>query len=168
MRPRAVLLLGTLALTLAGCSTSPSGIVTGSLPSMSMPSLPSMGSLLPSIPSSRMPAGPERVGSNLYRISTAGPRLDDPTQRENYNLLRAAESTQEVGGTHFIVVNTGSRIGTDATGLGSPADTGTLIRVFTLPRGEEPPIGAIEAAEIVHFFGPNFGRLRTSAAIPAR
>jgi hypothetical protein len=172
MRRRSAVLPIAIALVVAGCvagcATSPSGgIVTGSLPALPTPSLPSLGGLQPSTSTGAGATRPERVGSNLYRISTAGPRIDDRIQRENYALLRAAESTREVGATHFVVVNTGSRIETETTSLGSPADPGTLIRVFNLPPGEEPPIGAIQAAEIVQFFGPNFGRERT-AAVPPR
>lgn len=156
-----------LALGIAACSSAPSGgIVTGSLPSLGNASLPSVGGLLPSMPASGTPIKPERVGSNLYRISTADRRIQDPIQRENYALLRAAESTREVGGTHFIVVNTGNRSGLQTSGLAGSAEPGTLIRVFDMSPGTEPPIGAIDAAEIVHFFGPNFGRERTAAAPP--
>lgn len=152
---------------MAGCSSAPpDGVITGSLPGFSAPSLPAVSALLPSPPSA-VPAKPERVGSNLYRISVADRRIDDHIQRENYALLRAAESTRELGATHFVVVNTGAQSGAPTSGLGAAAEPGTLIRVFALPAGAEPPIGAIEAAEIVHFFGPNFGRERTAVA-PAR
>jgi hypothetical protein len=165
MHVRSGIIATLLAMVATGCSTTPDrGIVTGSLPAVSLPSLPAVSALLPSLPTSRARTGPERIGSNLYRVSTEGPRIADPIQRENYALLRAAESTRELGSTHFVVVETGNRSGMQTSGLAGSADPGLLIRVFEMTPGAEPPIGAIDAAEIVQFFGPNFGRERTTSA----
>lgn len=160
---RTKLALIVAGLALAGCAAGPQpgDVTTGSLlPSMpslpSLPALPSAGSLLPSMAgASSAPRPAERVSGNLYRVLPDGRRIDDPIQRENYALLRAAEATQWAGGTHFIVVNATGQAGPGRTGV-----PGMLIRILRLDSGGGPelPIGAVAAEEMVHFFGPSFGR----------
>jgi len=157
----------TAALWLSACAQGGDGseITTGSiLPAM--PTLPSAASLTALLPSSGADArlrAPERVSGNLYRVSSADRRLDDMVQRQNYALLRAAEGTRQLGGTHFVVVN-----GSDAA---DPANPSALIRVMKLDQGVELPLGAVSADEIIHFFGPTFGRsdqaIPTAPASPA-
>lgn len=179
MTARRWISLAAGCVVLAGCgqsigpgsnSGSSSGdITTGSiLPSL--PSLPSASSLIPAasalVPSwasGSKPQGPERISGNLYRIPPADTRWDDPIQRENYAMLLAAENAKQVGATHFIVVNAnqGGALGGGIMALTQPASaapTTTLIRVMTLERNAEPPMGALAADEIIHFFGPQFGR----------
>jgi hypothetical protein len=158
--------------TLLGCALGPPG-EGQSLGGLSLPSLPSISSLLPSsdaLPSlspSNEPRKPERIGTSLYRVVASDRRFDDDVQRENYALLRAAETTKEAGGTHFIVVNGGNHpAGSGSQGLGSAPALGTLIRVLRLERGTEPPIGAVDADEIIHFFGPSFGRTEEQTPRP--
>ena len=159
-RPAVVLIFS--AACIAGCAQAPqpgeitTGSILPSLPSTVSELLPSAQSLLPSLPASSTPNKPERIGANLYRISTDDRRIDDTTQRENYALLRAAEVTKNVGATHFIVVNASG----PSSVVVSPAQPqlSTMIRTLRLERGAEPPIGAVSADEMVHFFGPAFGR----------
>ncbi|CAN0510904.1 unnamed protein product, partial [Phaeothamnion confervicola] len=107
------------------------------------------------MPSFASPSGPqraERIGSNLYRVSIGEFRSDDPIQRENYTLLRAAETAQGEGGTHFVIVNLGDQAG--GSGPASRTSGQTLVRVLSLEPGIEPPVGAVSATEIIQFFGP--------------
>ena len=131
-----------------GLITGVAGCAQGNLPGAI-----STGSILPSLPSlstSSTPRKPERIGVNLYRVTVSDRRFDDPIQRENYALLRAAETAKAAGASHFIVVN--------ASQPGATAEIPTMIRVLQLEPGAEPPIGAVSADEIIHFFGPNFAR----------
>ncbi len=147
------------ALALAGCAqgTSSTDITTGSiLPAM--PSLPAASTLIPTIGTPSGPRKPERISGNLYRIDATDRKIDDPIQRENYTLLRAAESTKLLGGTHFIVVNAPQGGGLADVRQPGKGQTSAIIRVLQISAGAEPPIGAISTDEIIHFFGPTFGR----------
>lgn len=147
---------------LAACSqgNGPGDIATGSIgPALpTLPALPSATSLLPNLGATSGPRRPERISGNLFRIHTADRRIDDAVQRENYALLRAAEAAKEVGGTHFIVAD-GTHGRPDVGGGSASGVPGTtLIRVLRLDTDVQPPVGAIAADEIIHFFGPTFGR----------
>jgi hypothetical protein len=144
----------TCLFAVGACAQLPSAsdITTGSI----LPALPSAASLVPSLTTSTEPRKPERVSGNLYRIDASDRKFDDAIQRENYGLLRAAESAKDVGGTHFIVV-----ANSEASDPSAPRTSGTsqptgLIRVFRLDPDMTPPMGAISVNEIIHFFGPNF------------
>lgn len=146
------LLAGILALGACAQLPNVNDITTGSI----LPALPSASSLLPVTSTGNGPRPPERISGNLYRIDASDRKIDDAIQRENYGLLRAAESAKELGGSHFIVVKSseGSDSGSARTvGASQPAN---LIRVFRIDPDMTPPIGAISVAEIIHFFGPNF------------
>jgi len=155
-----------ISLAIVMCATSLSACAVGSGPGEmstgsifpALPSLPSASSLMPNFGGSSGSQRPERISGNLYRVYTNDRRLDDSVQRENYALLRAAEGAKEVGGTHFIVVNAnqaGVDVGSSTAGSST---SGTFIRVLSLEAGSQPPAGAIAANEIIHFFGPTFGR----------
>lgn len=142
-------------------------ITTGSiLPAMpSLPAAPSLSGIIPQVGSEPKPRPPERVSGNLYRVYSGDRKLEDTIQRQNYALLRAAEGTRQVGGTHFIIVN-----GSDAA---DGTTSSALVRVMKLDAGAELPLGAVAADEIIHFFGPTFGRTDQSApgtapAVPQR
>lgn len=150
---------------LAGCAPAPgpSEITTGSLlPKLPSPAsfLPSAGALVPALggPSSSGPRRPERVSGNLYRVFADDRKIEDGVQRENYTLLRAAESARQVGGTHFVIVGAGQgRPDVGGPQAGTPV-SGQMIRVMRLDSDMPPPTGAISVDEIIHFFGPTFGR----------
>lgn len=147
------------AAALGACGIAPEGggITTGSiLPSL--PALPSAGSLAASLAQPTGPRAPQRISANLYRVDAGDQRLADQIQRENYTLLRAAESTRHVGATHFIVVNAPQGAAPHDVRNPDRGQTTALIRVLELEPGSEPPMGAISADEIIHFFGPSFGR----------
>ncbi len=142
-----------VALAAAGCS----------LDGSNLPSL-STGSILPSLPS--LPTGgsaagePERIAGNLYRVMATDRKIADTIERENYMLLKAAETTKKVGGTHFVMV----RAGDQTSGLPSLATMtqgrqyGAYIRVIEVDPEQGVPVGAIAADEIIQFFGPKFGK----------
>lgn len=150
---------GLVCAALAGCAQAPSlgDITTGSiLPSLPSASsiLPSQAALMPSLSANSLAKGPQRISGNLYRIDATDRRLDDPVHRENYALLRAAESTKQLGASHFIVVNAPPgdvRLSTSGQASG-------MIRIFNVEPGAAPPTGAIAADEMIHFFGPGFDR----------
>ena len=104
----------------------------------------------------------ERVSGNLFRVQPDGRRIDERIDRENYTLLRAAETTQQQGGTHFVLVSAGDQ---SATGMPSlqmivsgnrDAEYGAYFRILKVEPDSTAPIGAMSADEIVHFFGPKF------------
>ncbi len=142
------------SILLAACAQGdgPSDLTTGTI----LQSLPALA------PASG-PRAPERISGNLYRVDASDKRIEDRVQRENYTLLRAAESARQLGASHFIVVDAAPSAGTRT--IGNP-DRGqsALIRVLELAQGAEPPMGAISADEIIHFFGPSFGRGTSGAA----
>lgn len=149
------------------------GITTGSIILPSLPSLPDASSLLPSgstiLPSPSIGSTqrrPERIGGNLYRVAANDRNIDDPIQRENYALLRAAETAKAAGASHFIVVNASQQGAPAGLAAGASGDISTLIRVLQLEPGAEPPIGAVAADEIIHFFGPAFER-KSEPSAPA-
>lgn len=156
-----------LAAMLGGCSQGQPnlGLTTGSI----LPSLAGMSGA-PAASKALSPtagAGGERIGVNLYRVSASDRAIADPVARENYALLRAAETAKAAGGTHFIMIQTGDQSSSGFslsstfagnTGSGNSGQFGAYVRVLTLEPGAEVPIGAIVADEIIHFFGPNFGR----------
>lgn len=146
---------GLLALGACGQLPSMSDITTGSI----LPALPSASSLLPaSLSTPSGPRPPERVSGNLYRFDASDLKIDDRIQRENYGLLRAAESAKSLGGTHFIVVKTSEGSTPSGPRIPGSGEAGNLIRVFRLDPDMTPPIGAIAVNEIIHFFGPSFNR----------
>lgn len=166
--------VAVVALSLAGCSQSGADLGLPSLALPSIPSLPSASSILPSassimpsIGTSSGPRAPERISGNLYRIDASDRKIDDPTQRENYTLLRAAEGAKKLGATHFLVSG-GAQAGDNRDARQSAAgQSTTLIRTFHVEAGSEPPTGALAVDEIIHFFGPNFGRGGEPANPPA-
>lgn len=152
------------ALSLSACAQSgdSGGITTGSImPAMpKLPSAASLASLVPSFETEGKPRPPERVSGNVYRVFSGDRKLDDTIQRQNYALLRAAESTKQVGGTHFVVVN--------GSASGDNSGASALVRMMKIEYGAEAPLGAVSADEIIHFFGPTFGRSeQASPAAPS-
>ena len=113
------------------------------------------------------PAPAERISGNLFRVQADDRKIDDAVERENYTLLRAAETTKAHGGTHFVLVSAG-----DQASVGMPslktimsgnreAEFGAYFRVLRIETDGTAPIGAMSASEIIHFFGPKFGRAPT-------
>jgi hypothetical protein len=153
------ILIAGFCLSACAGGPSPGGITTGSiLPSL--PALPSASSLVPSFGATTATSRrPERVSGNLYRLPASDRRIADRIERDNYDMLRAAEATRTIGGTHFVIVALNGPA-TDApfSGGGAVVSGGTLVRVLQVQPGSETPVGAVSVEEILHFFGPQFGR----------
>lgn len=152
-----------LTLALAGCSQSGLnlGVTTGSVNGPAAAS--GWGAQRPQA---------ERIGANLYRVPASDRRIDDTIARENYAMLRAAETARAAGATHFIIVKAGDvsaqTVPTISSLTGSTTDYGAYVRVVTVAPGTEAPIGAIAADEIIHFFGPQFAARPATPVVAAK
>jgi hypothetical protein len=124
----------------------------------------------------------QRMTSDVVRISARGNAYTSNTKIQDYALLKAAETTKEMGGTHFAVISAAdaSRVGTVTTpGVAQTSVTGNLvtttytpgstdtfikpgqdayIRVLRIKPGSPPPPGAISAEEIITFVGSRVER----------
>ena len=111
--------------------------------------------------------GAERISGNLFRVVADDRNVSDRIERENYTLLRAAETALAQGGTHFVLVSAGDQSTTGIPSLKAlfsgdrDAEYGAYFRVLKLEPEGKAPFGAMSADEIVHFFGPRFGRTPT-------
>ena len=117
----------------------------------------------------------QQVSSNLFRISASSGPLEDYADVQDRLLLKAAETTLQHGGTHFLVRATPARYadGDIVTGAISSATTvpkaerygrvapiqslagaqDAYIEVLYIPPGKDPPAAAISAQEITTFVG---------------
>jgi hypothetical protein len=124
----------------------------------------------------------EPITQDVVRISARGNGYTSSTRVQDFVLLKAAETTLAAGRTHFIigpssdssrmgVISTPStfqaqRIGNTVYGSYNPGFTDTyikpgqdtIIQMINVPKGQIPPQGAFNAAEINATIGP---RLRT-------
>ena len=118
------------------------------------------------------------VMTDVYRIVARGNAYTGQAAVQDFVLMKAAETTIDAGGTHFLIVNAadqtnvsvGQSPGTVQTNVYgrsafttySPGATynivkpgqDTLIRVLRLRPGEKPPAGAFPAQDIVQTMGP--------------
>jgi hypothetical protein len=120
----------------------------------------------------------QRMTSEVVRISARGNGYTSNTKIQDYALLKAAETTKEMGGTHFAVISAAdaTRVG---TGVAQTSVNGNLvtttyttgstdtfikpgqdayIRVLRFPQGSTPPTGAISADEIIAYVGSRVER----------
>jgi hypothetical protein len=119
----------------------------------------------------------ERVTGDTVRITARGNAYTSGTTIQDYALLKAAETTKEMGGSHFAIISAAdaSRRGVDVSpGVAQTTITGNTaittyspgtatefikpgqdayIRVLRLAPGGSPPPGAISADEIIQFVG---------------
>lgn len=120
----------------------------------------------------------ERVSSDTWRISARGNAYTSTKTVQDYVLLRAAETAQANGGTHFQVVSsadasrtsTSYTPGTRITTLGgtttTPASIDTefkpgqdvYVRVLKLPPNTPTAPGLYSAAEVIQFVGSRVER----------
>ena len=158
-----------LAVFAGGCSQAYEGIglTTGSIP-MTTAVAPTSSPVKPVIAASANLGRPaERVSGNLFRILPDDRRIADRIEKENYTLLRAAEATLAQGGTHFVLVSAGDQAATGMPSLKAifsgdrDAEYGAYIRVLRVESDGSAPAGSMAAEEIIHFFGPKFGRTPT-------
>ena len=84
-----------------------------------------------------------QIGGRILLIAVPNTGFADCTSAYECTLVRAAEATQRVGGTHFIVL----------PGHGGSTQTSfAYIKVFTLDAGETAPSSAISVEEALYFF----------------
>lgn len=126
-----------------------------------------------------------QITSDTYRISSRGNGYTSNTTIQDYMLLKAAETTQAAGATHFVVISsadaTRTSIGqtpgsaTTTFSMGTARTTfdpgmtyqiskpgeDAYIRIVRLNPGQQPPPGAFAAAEIITFIGPRVQRAKT-------
>jgi hypothetical protein len=122
--------------------------------------------------------------ADTYRIVSRGNGYTAANAIQDYTVLKAAETTKKVGGTHFAIISAAdasssgyvsspghaqtSFVGNTAYTTYSPGSVDrivkpgqdTYIRVFTVAPGQTPPQGALSADEIIQFVG---GRVKRSA-----
>jgi len=124
----------------------------------------------------------QQMTANTFRILARGNGYTDGVTVQDYTMLKAAETTKQVGGTHFIVISAddASRVATfttpgqaHTTVVGNTAYTSyspaqvheffkpgqdAYIRVITVAPGQTAPPGAIAADEIIQFVGSRVKR----------
>jgi hypothetical protein len=124
----------------------------------------------------------DQITKDTFRIVSRGNGYTSGTTIQDYALLKAAETTKQAGGSHFIVTNaadasrseafaTPGTVQTTVTGntavsTYSPGSISTFIkpgqdtyiRVLRLPSGQQPPPGAYFAEEIIQFVGSRVQR----------
>jgi hypothetical protein len=118
--------------------------------------------------------------ADTFRIQARG--YANASLVQDYTLLKAAETTRQQGGTHFMVISaadasiTGEIVtpGTSQTTFAgnsayttyNPGAVSTFIkpgqdayiRVLNVKPGQKPPPGAISADEIIQYVGPRMQR----------
>lgn len=124
----------------------------------------------------------QQMTADTYRIVSRGNSYTGSTTIQDYTVLKAAETTKSVGGTHFLIISAAdaSRSGAivspgqaKTTFYGNTASTtyspatvhnfikpgqDTYIRVVTVAPGQAPPLGALSADEIIQFVGARVNR----------
>lgn len=124
----------------------------------------------------------QQMTADTFRIVARGNGYTSPTDVQDYVMLKAAETTLQNGGTHFLVVSEAdaSRTAQIVTGgvarttvNGNTATThfdppvvnnvfkpgqNAYIRILKPEPGQQPPSGAIEAAQIIQFVGARVKR----------
>jgi hypothetical protein len=100
-----------------------------------------------SLPSLDLPviglsSGAEKLGGGIVRVGLprSGPACASADQ---CTLVTAAATAQRLGGTHFIVLRTGSDQGGQAA----------YIKVLAIEPADTPPTGAVSVEEALTFFG---------------
>jgi hypothetical protein len=123
-----------------------------------------------------------QMTANTFRIVARGNGYTSGTTIQDYVALKAAETTRQAGGTHFLVISAGdassasylstpgqmktSVIGDTAYTTYNPGATYQIfkpgqdayIRVINVPTGQSPPQGAIPADEVIQFVGARVKR----------
>ena len=84
-----------------------------------------------------------QIGGGILRIAVPKTGFADCTSAYQCTLVRAAEATRLVGGTHFIVLPGHG---------GSTQGSFAYIKVFTFDAGETAPSSAISVEEALFFF----------------
>lgn len=123
----------------------------------------------------------QQITADTWRIQSRGNAYTGAATVQDYVLLKAAETAQSAGGTHFQIVSAADAsrastivtpgssnttfVGNQAFTTTSPGSVDTVIkpgqdvyiRVLKLPAGA-PTQGVFSAAEIIQFTGPRVQR----------
>lgn len=105
-----------------------------------------------------------QTGKDTFRISARTNGFTDPAAAQDFVLMKAAETAQENGATHFAIVDETDVTRTSYVVTGSAAARirfpaqDTNIRIFTLKPGQKPPPGAYLAEDTIRFVGPRLKR----------
>jgi hypothetical protein len=126
--------------------------------------------------------GAQQVTSDTFRIQAQGNGYTSAASVQDYVLLKAAETTKQSGGTHFILISAANTtrvdqlqtsgtaqttfVGHNASTTYTPGSTETIIkpgqdayiRVLNVKAGQTLPAGAISADEIIKYVGPRVQR----------
>ncbi|CFX36342.1 conserved exported protein of unknown function [Candidatus Filomicrobium marinum] len=126
--------------------------------------------------------GAQQMTSDTFRISARGNGYTGRTQVQDYLMLKAAETTTQHGGTHFIVIDAADASGTSQIVTGGTATTtynhnvattnytppmvhnvfkpgqDAYIRILNIGPGQPVPGGAVSASEIIQFVGSRVKR----------
>lgn len=124
----------------------------------------------------------QQMTANTFRIVARGNGYASGTTIQDYVAMKAAETTRQAGGNHFIVISAGdassssyvstpgqmqtSVIGNTAFTTYNPGSTYQIskpgqdayIRVIKVPVGQAPPQGAFPADEVIQFVGARVKR----------
>ncbi|MEY9987474.1 hypothetical protein ABH995_006811 [Bradyrhizobium yuanmingense] len=124
----------------------------------------------------------QQITADTWRIQSRGNAYTGAATVQDYVLLKAAETTQSAGGTHFQIVSaadasrastivtpgssTTTLVGNQAFTTSSPGSVDTVIkpgqdvfvRVLKLPLTTPPTAGLYSAAEIIQFVGSRVQR----------
>jgi hypothetical protein len=119
----------------------------------------------------------QQMTANTFRIVARGNGFTNAITIQDYVALKAAETTRQAGGTHFMVISASdassagyvstpghmqtSVIGNTAYSTYNPGSTYQIlkpgqdayIRVINVPAGQNPPGGAMSADEVIQFVG---------------
>lgn len=120
----------------------------------------------------------QQMTSDTFRISARGNGYTDATRVQDYLMLKAAETTVQRGGTHFVVISAADASGTSQIVTGGTSTTtfngktattnyspptvhnvfkpgqDAYIRILHAAPGQGLPPSAISATEIIEFVGP--------------
>jgi hypothetical protein len=125
----------------------------------------------------------QQITQDTFRIVARGNGYTAGTTVQDYALLKAAETTKQMGGTHFAVVSAANASTTGSITTPGTAQTSVIgntafttynsgttvnfikpgqdvyIRVLKVPPGSPTPPGAIAAEEIITFVGSRVARV---------
>lgn len=101
-----------------------------------------------------------QTGNDTFRISARTNGYTDPAAAQDFVLMKAAETAQQHGATHFAIIDETDVSRTSYAVAGNVAirarfpSQDTNIRIFSLKPGQKPPPNAYVAEDTIRFVGP--------------
>lgn len=101
-----------------------------------------------------------QTGKDTFRISARTNGYTDPAAAQDFVLMKAAETAQQHGATHFSIIDESDVTRTGYAVAGSVAmrirypSQDTNIRIFSLRSGEKPPTNAYVAEDTIRYVSP--------------